>query len=173
MRRKSRSRAEAVETAWRVHAAQSDWTAKVDAKAVFAFTFETAALAIGVSLSHAIQAAAEASWLRVVPFWFGIICLSVAAGFSALVVLPRLRSKRLKVEADHNFIYFGHARFWSPKAMRSQLLSEDELDQLTRQITVMAKVAWIKHVQVQWSFVLGVLGSTALAVFAVLLWLPF
>ncbi|MFJ8669757.1 hypothetical protein [Streptomyces sp. NPDC093600] len=39
------------ETAWRIHAALGEWTARVDAKASFALTLESAALAGIAALS--------------------------------------------------------------------------------------------------------------------------
>jgi hypothetical protein len=43
--------ARAVETAWRIHTELGNWTAKVDAKASFALTLESAATAGVIALS--------------------------------------------------------------------------------------------------------------------------
>ncbi|MFI8411265.1 Pycsar system effector family protein [Paeniglutamicibacter gangotriensis] len=91
--------------------------------------------------------------------------LLLGAGLAALVVTPRLRTRSLASEASSNFIYFGHARLWSPEALAEALGSTSLLPQISRQIIHMAEIAWVKHIRVQWSFRLGVLGAFVLFVF--------
>ena len=101
-------------------------------------------------------------WWLVSLYAVGLGALLVAAGFSAAVVVPRLRTTKAGPEARHNFIYFGHARLWEPSDLERALTERPILPQLSRQIVVMARIAWTKHLRVQWSFSLAVVGSACL-----------
>lgn len=153
----------ALDTAWRIHQVQVDWTGRVDAKAGFAFTIESAAIATTVALtaSGRLFSALDEWWLSAL-YAFGLVSLLVAAGLAAVVVIPRLRSSNAAGEARHNFIYFGHARHWQPADLEAALRQGPMLPQLSRQIVVMARIAWTKHVRVQWSFSLAVVGCACL-----------
>ncbi len=159
----------AIETAWRIHGAQADWTAKVDAKAAFAFTLESAAIATVVALATdgRLYSGLDAWWL-VVGYVAGLVLLLGAAGLAALVVVPRLRSRNLAKEARSNFIYFGHVRHWNPEELTAALRTHDMLPQLSRQIVNMAEIAWGKHVKVEWSFRLAIVGGLLLLVVGLL-----
>ena len=100
-------------------------------------------------------------WLSVL-YAGGLVLLLVAAGLAAVVVIPRLRTSKVSVEARHNFIYFGHARLWEPADLEQALKERPLLPQLSRQIVIMARIAWTKHVRVQWSFSLAVIGCVCL-----------
>ncbi|WP_404433898.1 DUF5706 domain-containing protein [Microbacterium lacus] len=152
----------AVDTAWRIHQAQVDWTGKVDAKATFAFAIESAAIATVVALTATDRLYSSLVGIWQAVYYLGLVSLMVAAGFAALVVIPRLRSKHLQKESDDNFVYFGHARLWNASDLELALVSRDILPQLSRQIVGMAQIAWTKHVRVQWSFRLAALGGVAL-----------
>lgn len=154
---------QAIDTAWRVHQAQMDWTGKVDAKATFAFAIESAAIAtiVGLTSNDRLYSDLDEWWL-VGLYAIGLTCLLLAAGCAALVVIPRLRSKEVAKEARRNFIYFGHARLWEPDDLARALRHEALLPQLARQITAMADIAWTKHQRVQWSFRLAIVGGLAM-----------
>ncbi|WP_426593826.1 Pycsar system effector family protein [Cellulomonas sp. McL0617] len=140
-----------------------DWTGRVDTKAAFAFTIESAAIATIVALTaNGRLYSSLAGWWTVVLYVVGLGLLLVAAGFAALVVIPRLRRSKVDAEARDNFIYFGHARLWEPADLATALNERPVLPQLARQIVVMARIAWTKHVRVQWSFSLAVVGSACL-----------
>ncbi|MBX9243576.1 hypothetical protein ICW40_01995 [Actinotalea ferrariae] len=98
----------------------------------------------------------------------GAAVLVVSAVLAASVVAPNLRSRGLKREARHHYIYFGHARHWTPDRLTRELRQGDLLPQVARQITVMAHIAWSKHVRVAWSIWLGVAGGLLLLAAAVL-----
>ncbi|MDF0513456.1 DUF5706 domain-containing protein [Agromyces sp. H3Y2-19a] len=151
-----------IDTAWRIHAAQTEWTGKVDAKASFAFALESAAIATVVALSakHRLFSAlpGHTPWL----YWSGLMLLVVGAGLAVMVVAPRLRGRKTKSESATNFIYFGHARNWKAIDLEASLRTTDMLPQLSRQITAMAKISWKKHVRVQWSLWSATLGGLLL-----------
>lgn len=155
----------ALDTAWKIHAAQVDWTGKVDTKASFAFALESAAIATTIALTaqgrvfSTFPSPLEA-WL----YWIGLVGLGVAAFFALSVVAPRLRGGMAKKAADENFIYFGHARHWDANDLATALAERDVLQVVTRQITAMAQIAWRKHIWVQWS--LWVAAGSALILVA-------
>jgi hypothetical protein len=155
--------AAALDTAWRIHQAQGEWTSRVDAKAAFAFTIEAAAIATTVALTADGRILSDLDkWWLIALYALGLGLLLVAAGFAALVVIPRLRRSKVEAEAPDNFIYFGHARFWNPKELERAIREEPVLPQLARQIVTMAQIAWVKHMRVQSSFSLAIIGAVIL-----------
>lgn len=142
---------------WRIHDAQMDWTGKVDAKAAFALTFQAALLAGAVSLLEEMN-----TGLEYVLMGLSVVLVATGAVFSALVVAPRLRSKNLHREAASNYIYFGHARSWTPDRLVADVRRADLADQIARQVIVMAEIAWIKHRRVALSIWFGVAGGAFL-----------
>lgn len=152
-----------LDTAWRIHQAQADWTAKVDAKATFAFAIESAAIATVVALTPNGRLFSDLdAWWLFAGYVLGLLLLMIAAGLSALVVIPRLRSRPSLKEAASNFIYFGHVRHWTSTHLEAALRAQDPLPQLSRQIVNMAEIAWTKHVRVQWSFRFAIVGGSML-----------
>lgn len=153
----------AVETAWAIHAAQSDWTGRVDAKATFAFAAESAAIATVVALTaeDRLYSHLNDQWMWNV-FALALIGMIVAAGLAAWVVVPRLRKKLVDAEAHRNYIYFGHARRWNAEDLERAMLRDDILPQLTRQITIMADIAWWKHRVMQASLWMAVASGSML-----------
>lgn len=155
-----------VENAWRIHAALADWTGKVDAKAAFAFTVESAALAtLTAALSAApdtalgrLRAGAPASLLAV-----GASLLALAVLLAALAVVPRMRGRRTRSLSMGDFIYFGHVRHWEPDRLAAALRDTDPLPALSRQLVVMSQVAWRKHRLVQLSFAAAAAGTLCVA----------
>uniref|UniRef100_UPI003518B20D Pycsar system effector family protein n=1 Tax=Streptomyces calvus TaxID=67282 RepID=UPI003518B20D len=149
------------ETAWRIHAALGEWTARVDAKASFALTLESAALAGIVALSDKDRLFSNLTGFGVRgPLWTGILLILAAAVLAILVVAPRLRAKKkLEAEFSENFIFFGHLQYWEPTALAQKLQEQDMLPVLTNQLVNMSKIAWRKHRFVQLSFLLAGLGG--------------
>ncbi|MEX1078542.1 MAG: Pycsar system effector family protein [Homoserinimonas sp.] len=156
------SKRDALDNAWRIHQAQLDWTSKADAKAGFAFGIDSALIA-----TVAILVSTDRVFNRD-GFWFAVLLICAVIFLVSAIVLasvgvaPRLRGRKAKREARHNYIYFGHARHWTPSRLARSLRREDLLDQLTRQITVTSDVAWRKHVMVSWSLWLTLAGGLAL-----------
>jgi hypothetical protein len=153
----------AIEAAWRIHDAQADWTGKVDSKAAFALTVHSALLAVAVVLFARLE-----GWLQFALFGVAAALLVIGAILAASVVAPRLRSRGLQQASRTNYVYFGHARHWRPEELTKRLKRDDMLPQLSRQIVVMADIAWGKHVRVGWAIWLGVAGGIALLAAAVL-----
>lgn len=151
-----------VETAWHIHAAQVDWTGKVDSKASFALAIQSAVMAgiIGLAGGNRRLADLEGFWPNSF-FWAGICLLVLSLVAVSFVVRPRLRSKKLADEIPDNFIFFGHLRKWNAKELEKALIDRDLLPVLTRQIVEMSKLTWQKHRLLQVSMT-GVLLGTAL-----------
>lgn len=141
-----------LDTAWQLHAAQMEWTGKVDAKAGFILTLAAAAIATGVALSadgmvfHGIAD----SWVQV-PYGLSLVLLIAAVFTAAWAVAPALRPGNLKAEAEVDFIYFGHARHWTADKLAEALNERDPLPVVTRQVVRMAEIAWNKHRRVAWA----------------------
>ena len=154
---------DAVETAWRIHDALADWTGKVDAKASFALTLESAvlgALAAFSGTGHRFGHLHGA--LPKTLFWLGVLLLGLSAVVSALVVVPRLAGQDGGTPRT-NFVYFGDLRLWDPELLATRLTDTSPLQSLTRQLVVMSRIAWIKHRRVQLSFALAGAGTLAVA----------
>ncbi|MFE2839811.1 Pycsar system effector family protein [Streptomyces mirabilis] len=158
--------ARAIETAWRIHAELGNWTAKVDAKASFALTLDSAATAGIIALSTDDHVLAHLQgWGARALLWSGITLILVSGVFAMLVVVPRLRARKVKAEAASNFIYFGHLMHRHADELTTALKATDTLPVLSRQLIVMSKIAWNKHRHVQLSFITFGVGA-ALVFFA-------
>lgn len=161
---------EAIETAWRIHGAISDWTGKVDAKASFAFALESAGIATAVALADDNKVFSKLEGpLQEVLYWGGLLTLAVAAVFSVWVVIPRLRMRKVKEEYPNNFIYFGHLKFWNSTRLPTTIKQKDLLPVLTHQMVEMSKITWKKHIAVIWSIYLALAGGAALVACATLI----
>jgi len=140
-----------------------DWTARVDAKASFAFAIESAAIATVVALTAKGRLFSELNqWWLFILYFIGLALLLLAAALAALVVAPRLRTRKAKDEATENFIYFGHVRNWDAGDLATALERERIVPQISAQIVRMAKIAWTKHIRVQWSFRAAIVGGLVL-----------
>ncbi|MEU6673454.1 Pycsar system effector family protein [Streptomyces sp. NPDC046925] len=151
--------ARATETAWKIHAAIGEWTARVDAKASFALTLQSAAIAGILALSsdgHPLADLHGGGALTLL--WCGIVLVMVGAVFAMLVVVPRLRAPKMLTEAPDNFIYFGHLMHREPGELALALQQKDPLPVLTHQLIMMSRIAWVKHRHVQWSFLCFLAG---------------
>jgi Na+/H+-dicarboxylate symporter len=161
---------DAIDNAWKVHAAQVDWTGKVDAKASFAFALESAAIVSTVALSAEGRIFGDlsdpaAGWL----YGFGLAFILVGAVFAVAVVIPRLKSDLVKSKAPDNYIFFGHAQHWEPDNLTTALKDGDILPVISRQIVVMADIAWQKHRWVQLSMFAGCAGGVCIVLAALVL----
>lgn len=88
--------------------------------------------------------------------------MTLAAGFSVWVVIPRLRRKHIRREYPDNFIYFGHLKFWDAGQLPSAIKKKDLLPVLTHQMVEMSKITWKKHIAVKVSMILALVGGAAL-----------
>lgn len=161
---------QAIEHAWKIHAALADWTGKVDTKASFALAIEAAVLSGIVALTRPEQPLSETiSVLGRVTLICGIGLLGVAATLAILVVIPRIRSRQVDDEWQENYVYFGHVRRWEPQQLSMQLQKDQSemLLVLSRQLVRMSQIAWIKHRRVQFSLGFAWLGVAATIVAAI------
>lgn len=151
-----------LDLAWRIHGALTDWTGKVDTKASFALTLESATAGAVIALSGAGGAlgSLQGGW----PLWsyrVGVAALGLALLFSASAVIPRTRWRALKEEWSSNFVFFGHLRYWSQDELVRALSDADPMPAMAQQLVAMSRIAWWKHVAVQVSIVLAFVGAAA------------
>ncbi|MFI9328086.1 Pycsar system effector family protein [Kitasatospora sp. NPDC052868] len=151
-----------VETAWKIHASLQDWTGKVDAKAAFALTLESAAIgALTAFFGTGNQPERLTGVFPKTVFWLGIALLALSALAAVSVVSPRLRSKGGGDDWREHFVYFGHLRHWEPARLAEKLSATPPLETLSRQLVVMSEIAWKKHRRVQQSLQFAVAGVAA------------
>lgn len=154
-----------LDTAWRIHAAVVDWTGKVDTKASFSLTLESALLLGVVALFQKDRRLnVLQDWWTTSISWAGIGALIMSVFLSASVVAPRLRGGKTRKEAARSYVYFGHLRHWEPADLERELRTGDPLPVLSRQLVNMSKIAWQKHRRVQVSMGLAALGAVLVAV---------
>ena len=157
---KDQSVADALDTAWKIHAVQVDWTGKVDGKAVFAFGIQSAALGLVITLSSTNRLFSELhNAFGFVCYYLGIAALLLGAACALFVVKPRLRSRAAQQEAKNAYVYFGHLRHWTAENLASRLRNQNDLlGVLAAQCVTMAKISWRKHRLVQVSMLSGAFG---------------
>nr|WP_170949063.1 Pycsar system effector family protein [Rhodococcus sp. 06-621-2] len=156
--------ADPVETAWKIHAAIVDWTGKVDTKASFTLTIESALLGGVVALSGDGRVFHDLGGFSIVWYVLGVVTLMLSVLSVVAVVRPRLRKGGLKSEARENFVYFGHLRHLDAAAVQHHLETSDLLPVLSKQLVEMSKIAWTKHRLVQVSMSLAPLGVLFLVI---------
>jgi hypothetical protein len=147
-------------TAWRIYDALADWIGKVDAKASYALTIESGALAGVIALAQSGDRL-SLSRTETVAYFAGAMLLGAGALTAICVVMPRLASrKRLRHESPLNYIYFGHLRLWSPDDLETILRSNGILPVLSRELILISDCAWKKYRLMQLSFILSAMGAT-------------
>ncbi|SHX10874.1 Uncharacterised protein [Mycobacteroides abscessus subsp. abscessus] len=151
-----------IDTAWKIHSALADWTGKVDTKASFALTIESALLAGVVTLSSNDRALHGLSGWPSFWYWLGVALLVSAVVCAVLVVRPRLRKGSLSPESRENFIYFGHLQYLTPEEIATHLSETPLLPVLAKQLSEMSKIAWTKHRMVQLSMSIAPAGVVLL-----------
>lgn len=153
-----------LEFAWRVHNALDSWTGKVDTKASITLAIETAILGFIVSLS---SRDGPLTALRGNDLWLfriGISLVSVSILLALSVVVPQLNRRQAKKDWEDNMIYFGHLRHWDVDKLVAALFNADiHPRQLARQLIQMSRIAWRKHVWLQWSLGALVVGASFIA----------
>lgn len=156
-----------LETAWKMHAALADWTGKADSKASFSLAVQSATLVLlGALAGSGRLAMGSGSGASQILLWAGSLFMACGAWCAAVTVSPNLHKERRGVNADDDFLFFGHLRTWEPEDLEKALRERDPLPALSRQLVVMSEIAWAKHRWVQWSFVSAVIGAVTLGVAA-------
>jgi hypothetical protein len=159
----------AEDRAWRIHAALADWTGKVDSKATFCFALESGALVVVANLTSdgrlfgSLHTSIQ-KWI----FALGVLLLIAGVLCAALVIAPRMNRAEIAQTWKTNTIYFGHLRLWETATLEKVLQEDSILPSLSAQLTAMSKIAWRKHLIVQWSLILGLSGAFSLGISAYL-----
>ncbi|XVQ09854.1 Pycsar system effector family protein [Spirillospora sp. CA-255316] len=156
--------------AWRVHGALHDWTAKVDAKASVILTLETAILGMVVVFARTGRRTVHLSGLELWWFGLGLGLLVGAILLAGAAVFPQLNRRDARRNWHRNYVYFGHLRRWTPEGLVAALEQGDgrrNRHVLSTQLIALSKIIWRKHVFLQYSMCLVVLGN--LVVWTVLL----
>jgi hypothetical protein len=68
-------------------------------------------------------------------------------------------------QSQKEFTFYSGLRWWDPAELRSRLVqlgTSGQLDALTEQLVIMSRVAWRKHLRLQWSIIIAMLGLAAL-----------
>ncbi|WP_327070921.1 DUF5706 domain-containing protein [Kitasatospora sp. NBC_01250] len=160
-----------LDAAWRIHGSLCDWIGRVDVKASFALSLETAALVAITTLLQTAQSSGTYSQRRqtttVVDLWFSAVLIAAGLVFAIAAVAPRIGSRSDTDDWRHNAIYFGHLRRWNADELANELADQDLLPALSRQLVTLSRIAWAKHVRVRASLVLGGIGVTLAAMPAI------
>jgi hypothetical protein len=157
-----------VEFAWRVHAAQEVWTAKVDAKASIVLSLETAVLAALFAVESPRLLLGRLTGWRSMLADVGVGLHVVAVVLAAAAVIPMLGRTRVhRAERTQNAIYFGHLRHWKPEQLLpwlARMTPEQELEQLNRQLVAMSRRNWRKHRHLQLAMLAALLGAVIIGI---------
>ncbi|TFD44802.1 hypothetical protein E3T55_19760 [Cryobacterium frigoriphilum] len=163
---------DALDNAWKIHDATGEWTARVDAKAAFAFTVESAVLGVVVALTTTDKVYdGFDSWWSTALYVLGVFLIFISIYFAGSVVVPQLNIRGLEKASKDNYIFFGHTRFWEGRAdeLAERLKSDDLLKQVSLQIGIMGRIAWDKHIKVQRSMWFAMTGLVVFVVLGVLM----
>lgn len=153
-----------VEFAWRAHAAQEQWAARVDTKATIVLTVEAAVVAAVVTALSSAGISSVPGW-RISVLWTGTALSAVAVLIAFLVIMPRLG--RRDTASESSFLYFGGLRHWESRRLVARLdvmSDEEQIAQLGAQLTYLAAINWQKYRLLQAGIGAAVLGMTLLAV---------
>lgn len=149
-----------VDFAWHCHAAQESWTSRIDTKASILLTVNLVGFGALVSVLSP-----SSSTFRILHGWHRLgvdsaaLLVGSAALISVVVVFPLLGSRRRP--AHDGVIFFSHLRGRSADTVARQiaaLTSEEQIDQLARQLVAMARVNWIKYRTFQLALLISILG---------------
>ncbi len=151
--------------AWKVHGALQDWTAKVDTKASIVITLETALLSGMLAFSGSRTSEYPRGWASL--HHCGLVLLFASIILAGAVVFPQLRRRDSAKSWQSQFVYFGHLQQWESAALAEALVgrgSNGSLRMLSDQLVTMSRIAWRKHVLVQWSLLLALVGCIAVGI---------
>ncbi|MET8574265.1 Pycsar system effector family protein [Streptomyces sp. NPDC005012] len=153
-------REKAVGTAWRLHATLAEWTRTIDAKASFALALESAALAGVATLRGDGRVLGDISGAGpMVLLWAGAVVLGLSAVLAVAAVVPRQDTTEASAARPGEIVYYGHLRHWEPEALVDQLVQQDPLPALSRQLVRMSTILWRKQRLVRLSLAAAVTGA--------------
>lgn len=161
-----------LESAWRAHAAQEGWAAKVDTKASIFLGVDGVALsAILTARSQKDNLFASLNGWRADTLTVAVVLCGIAGVLATMVVFPLLGDGRQKscdspaTSRDRGMIYFGDLRHRQASELANQLAGlalEDQFGQVSRQLVMMARTTWIKHRLLQVALAAGLAGFVAI-----------
>ena len=101
----------------------------------------------------------------------GVVLIILALVLAISVAVPSLRGRAARREAAGNTIYFGHLRRWRREDLAVHLTrqtSDEELQELCRQVVITARICWWKHIRVGRSILAATAGTAAIIISALL-----
>jgi hypothetical protein len=154
-----------------VQRALHEWTAKVDTKASVVLTLETAVFGAVLAFSTATKPLTHLDGSAIWFYRAGISLLVGAILCAGAAVFPQLNRRDARRSWKRNYVYFGHLRWWRP----TDLITAVQKDGTERgnvvtstQIIALSKIVWRKHVFLQWSMSLALLGGICVGTAAML-----
>jgi Family of unknown function (DUF5706) len=154
-----------------VQRALHEWTAKVDNKASVVLTLETAVFGAVLAFSSAAKPLAHLDGPILWSYRAGICLLVGAILCAGAAVFPQLNRRDARRNWTSNYLYFGHIRRWRPNdlvtAVQSDRAERGHLVTST-QIVALSKIVWRKHVFLQWSMTLALVGGICVGAAAML-----
>lgn len=156
--------------AWQVHAQQQAWIEKADFKASLLLPVQFGILTIlgAVLLSNRRPHMNVLVQICVV---IGMHIVGIAIVLTTLVVMPKLGGDAVE---PSDLIHFGHLRKLDGATIKTRLadlVDDDELSALSRQLSVLSKLNWKKHQLVRWGITATSVGAVACSVPLLLSWL--
>ena len=158
----------ATDTAWRIHTQLADWTGKVDRKATFAISIESAVLAGVIATSGTGELLGDLTGVRLIFYWIGLGLMVIGILASVAAVFPQMGRRPSEVVWKNGLIYFGHLRYWDAGSLAQELRNPNILAILARQLVIMSVILWRKHRCLQVSFEAAIVGAGLLVLAALL-----
>lgn len=155
----------------RVHQALHEWTAKVDTKASVVLSLETAVFGAVLAFSSGAKPLAHLDSFELWFYRLGISFLVGAILCAGAAVFPQLNRRDARRNWRSNYVYFGHLRRWRPDELITAVQKNGATREhlvMSTQIVALSKIVWRKHVFLQWSMSLALLGGTCIGLAALL-----
>jgi hypothetical protein len=150
---------QAIDNAWRIHAALVDWTGKVDSKASFTSALLSGTIIAILALTGGDRRLSHLDGAALVVFWIGMGLLILALVLVVYAVSPKIRQRDVRKEWPNHYIFFGHLKSWPVDALVTALTYRDILPMLAQQLNVMSRTAWRKHQLVRWALIIAGVGA--------------
>jgi hypothetical protein len=158
----------AEQRAWEIYRSHAEWIARVDIKASILLALQGIALGAVFTMTAADRPFASLhEWWDITTFIVGVALLLAGLVLAVLVIAPRVRTKKPSKRALHDFIYFGHTRWWKADDLE-RTLHDSALTVLSRQLIILGEIAWQKHLFAMWAtwlFLASVVALSALALY--------
>ena len=149
----------AVDIGWRIHSQLADWTGKVDNKASFAVSIESAVLIGIIATSDKGEIFGDLAGAELICYWIGFGFLGVAIFSAIAAVFPQIGRRPSEAVWKNGIIFFGHLKWWSVGNLTNELRDSNILQMLSHQLITMSIILWRKHRFLQCSFWAATLGA--------------